>query len=111
MTRTRRPSPQTTAVLHALAAQPSTWRYGYELGLEVGLRAGTLYPILIRLCDRGLLEAAWETAPPPGRPPRHLYRLTGTGRQLAAATPATPAAEPTQPKPAPARPAKLRGAW
>ncbi|MFI5908229.1 PadR family transcriptional regulator [Dactylosporangium sp. NPDC051541] len=108
MTRTRRPSPQTTAVLHALAVEPSTWRYGYELGLEVGLRAGTLYPILMRLCDRGLLEAAWETAPPPGRPPRHLYRLTGTGQELAAAT---PAAEPVETKPAAARPAKLRGAW
>ncbi len=77
MTRNRRPSPQTAAVLAALAALPSTWRYGYELGREVGLKAGSLYPILIRLCDRGLLEATWESDPPVGRPPRHLYRLTG----------------------------------
>jgi DNA-binding PadR family transcriptional regulator len=70
-------------VLTALAADPSSWRYGYELGQEVGLKAGTLYPILIRLCDRGLLDAAWETDPPSGRPPRHLYRLTGAGARLA----------------------------
>jgi DNA-binding PadR family transcriptional regulator len=82
--RSRRPSPQTVAVLGALAGQPSTWRYGYELGQEVGLKAGSLYPILIRLCDRGWLEASWETDPPAGRPARHLYRLTGAGLQLAA---------------------------
>ena len=54
MARGRRPSPQTVAVLGALAAEPTAWRYGYELGLEVGLKAGSLYPILIRLADRGL---------------------------------------------------------
>ena len=43
MTRTRRPSPQTVAVLTALAADPSRWRYGSELGQEVGLKAGSLY--------------------------------------------------------------------
>ena len=72
----RRPSPQTAAVLAALAREPAQWRYGYELGKEVGLEAGTLYPILMRLSDRGLLEAGWESDPPAGRPPRHLYRIT-----------------------------------
>jgi DNA-binding PadR family transcriptional regulator len=66
-------------VLTALAADPSAWRYGYELGQQVGLKAGSLYPILMRLSDRGLLEASWESGPPQGRPPRHLYRLTGDG--------------------------------
>lgn len=46
----RRPSPQT-------AAAPQAWRHGYDLGREVGLKAGSLYPILIRLADAGLLEA------------------------------------------------------
>jgi DNA-binding PadR family transcriptional regulator len=102
--RTRQPSPQTAAVLRALAADPAQWRYGYELGQEVGLKAGSLYPILIRLSDRGLLEASWETDPPQGRPPRHLYRLTGEGLSAAAAL--APAATPvrrTRPEP--------RGAW
>jgi PadR family transcriptional regulator len=84
MTRARRPSPQTMKVLDALAADPPSWRYGYELGLEVGLRSGSLYPILVRLSDRELLEATWEGAPAPGRPPRHLYRLTVSGLEYAA---------------------------
>ena len=72
-------SPQTSRVLIALSVQPAEWRYGYELGLEVGLKSGSLYPILMRLSDRGLLESRWEPDPPLGRPPRHLYRLTTTG--------------------------------
>jgi PadR family transcriptional regulator PadR len=54
-------SPQTIAVLGGLAAQPTRWRYGYELGQQVGLKSGSLYPILMRLADQGLLEAIWET--------------------------------------------------
>ena len=84
MATARRPSAQTRAVLRAFAAEPSSWRYGYELGQELGLQAGSLYPILMRLSDRGLLEASWESDPPAGRPPRHLYRLTAAGVSLAA---------------------------
>ena len=90
MRRTRRPSPQTVHLLRALTVAPLEWRYGYELGVEVGLRSGSLYPMLVRLCDRDLLEAAWERDPPPGRPPRHLYRLTSRGREYAAAWVAPP---------------------
>lgn len=85
MTRVRKPSPQTLNVLDALAADPTAWRHGYELAVEVGLRSGSLYPILVRLCDRGLLEAKWEDGRPLGRPPRHLYRLTSSGLEHAAA--------------------------
>jgi PadR family transcriptional regulator PadR len=83
MVRPRRPSAQTMLVLEALADTPATWRYGYELGRQVALKAGSLYPILIRLRDRGLLDATWEDDPAPGRPPRHLYRLTAEGLQWA----------------------------
>lgn len=79
-------------VLRALAADPARWRYGYDLGTETGLKAGSLYPILVRLADRGFLDAAWEESPPRGRPPRHLYRLTADGQELAAAVPADRAA-------------------
>lgn len=78
----RRPSAQTVAVLAVLAREPATPRYGYELGKELGIKAGTLYPILIRLCQRGFLDASWETEPPAGRPPRHLYRILAPGLQL-----------------------------
>lgn len=84
MERNRKPSPQTAAVLLALATHPSQWRYGYDLCLELDLKAGTLYPILMRLADRGFLETAWEKNAPHGRPPRHLYRLTGEGARVAA---------------------------
>ncbi|HEX6674312.1 MAG TPA: helix-turn-helix transcriptional regulator [Actinomycetes bacterium] len=97
MTRTRRPSAQTTAVVLALAQNPTDWHYGYQLCQQLGLKAGSVYPILMRLADRGLLETAWEAGAPAGRPPRHLYRLTGPGRSLAAelAGQATPAVAPS----------------
>jgi DNA-binding PadR family transcriptional regulator len=79
----RRPSPQTRRVLTALVADPEVWRHGYDLGLQIGVGAGTLYPILIRLHERGCLESRWEGVVGQGRPPRHQYRLTPTGVALA----------------------------
>jgi hypothetical protein len=93
MARSRAPSPQTLRVLRALAADPARWRYGYELVAETELKAGSLYPILVRLADRGLLDAMWEESLPHGRPPRHLYRLTQAGLDASASAPA-PAASP-----------------
>ena len=84
MQRRRHHSAQTVAVLEALAADPTSWRHGYDLCVQLGLKSGSLYPILIRLADRGLLESSWE-ASVPGRPPRHLYRLTSAGTAEAAA--------------------------
>ncbi len=77
-------SAQTLAVLAELCATPSRWRHGYGIARDTGLKSGTLYPVLIRLADRGLVEACWEDEQPAGRPRRHLYRLTPEG--LAAAT-------------------------
>src|SRR5664279_5511886 len=76
------PSAQTVSVLVALAADPMQWRYGYDLGAELNLKSATLYPILIQLADRGLLDAAWQPALA-GRPARHVYRLTHFGRAAA----------------------------
>ena len=63
MRRNRPPSAQAISVLRALAADPARWRYGYDLAAEVHLKSGSLYPMLVRLADRGLLETSWE----PGR--------------------------------------------
>ena len=93
MRRNRAPSAQMVSVLRALAADPSRWRYGYDLGTEVHLKSGSLYPILVRLADRGLLEASWEPGPA-GRPPRHLYRLSPAGREYVAALGAARASRP-----------------
>jgi len=88
MQRNRPLSTQAISVLRALAADPGRWRYGYDLASEVHLKSGSLYPILVRLADRGLLETSWE----PGqgsRPPRHLYRLSLDGREHVAGLAAT----------------------
>jgi DNA-binding PadR family transcriptional regulator len=77
-------SAEALSVLAALCAEPSQWQHGYALARQTGLKSGTLYPILIRLADRGLVEACWQDEPAPGRPRRHLYRLTAGG--LATAT-------------------------
>lgn len=95
MTRRRSHSPQTVLVLHALAAQPDTWRHGYDLVAELGLQSGSLYPILIRLGDRGLLDSVWGESEP-GRPPRHLYRLTSAGLTEAAAAGRSAARSPAR---------------
>jgi PadR family transcriptional regulator, regulatory protein PadR len=79
MTRTRKLSPQTTAVLEALAHRPSDWLYGLELSKLTGLKSGSLYPILIRLADRAMLESRWLEPSERGRPPRHAYRVTAVG--------------------------------
>ena len=58
-------SPQTLSVLAALCEEPSAWQHGYALARQTGLKSGTLYPILIRLADRGLVEACWQEEPVP----------------------------------------------
>ncbi len=107
----RRFSAQTLSLLSALEQDPTVWRHGYELAKETGLRSGTLYPVLIRLADRGLVEACWEDVQPAGRPRRHLYRLTGDG--LAAARAALREARSQRHRPGIApvrRPARAREA-
>jgi DNA-binding PadR family transcriptional regulator len=95
----RRLSGRASAVVLALAEQPATWRHGYELCQRLRLAAGSVYPVLMRLADAGLLETAWEMEAPAGQPPRHRYRLTGPGLVLAGRLAAEPPARPT---PAPA---------
>jgi DNA-binding PadR family transcriptional regulator len=72
-------SVQTLSVLAALSTEPVGWRHGYGIAKDTGLKSGSLYPILIRLAERGLVEARWEEEQPAGRPRRHLYRLTPDG--------------------------------
>ena len=83
MTRQRKCSNQTLNLLSVLLEQPRAWRHGYDLSQDAQLKAGTLYPILVRLSKRGLLESKWSESEYPGRPPRHLYRLTTNGREYA----------------------------
>ncbi len=83
MTRKRALSSHARALLAALLAARDRWSYGYELASLTGIKSGTLYPLLIRLEAQGFLEAEWQQSAAAGRPPRHAYRLTAAGRQLA----------------------------
>ena len=79
MQRNRRPSLQTLRVLAALAERPCDWLYGLEIADRTALKSGSLYPILIRCAERGLLESQWLDPVEPGRPPRHAYRILPAG--------------------------------
>ncbi len=83
MARRKNISKQTGAVLMALLERPSDWHHGYDLMEKAGVASGTLYPMLMRLCDQGSLEAKWVSSPHEGRPARHAYRLTAAGLQMA----------------------------
>ncbi len=74
------------AVLAVLAREGSA--YGYSLlrsladaGLP-GLRGGTVYPLLGRLEDDGLVQSEWTVAD--GAPARRYFALTPAGRQVLA---------------------------
>jgi DNA-binding PadR family transcriptional regulator len=82
-------SAQTRKLVSAMLRQPRTWQYGYELSKQTGLKSGTLYPLLIRLSDQGLLESKWQEPERPGKPPRHAYKLTSNGLAFARASAAT----------------------
>lgn len=81
----RRPnmSLQTRLLLETMVEEPLAWRHGYQISKDTGLKPGTLYPLLMRLGDLGYLASKWKAPEEPGRPPRHIYRLTGAGIELA----------------------------
>ena len=84
--RPRKSSPQTIRVLTALLGRAADWRYGYDLTKEIGLPSGTLYPVLMRLADQGLLDAEWRASDRQGAPARHAYRLSQAGIAFARAS-------------------------
>lgn len=71
-----------------LLIRTHTRMYGLELleklgSLQMPLKEGTLYPLLGRLCDDGLLHPVWETQNLKGHP-RKFYSLTKLGVQALA---------------------------
>jgi len=68
-------------VLRVLVADPTALHYGYDLMKAARLPSGTLYPMLARLQQEGLVDSEWEDQRPDagGRPPRKYYRLTAEG--------------------------------
>ena len=68
-------------VLHVIAAGPT---YGYAISSALGdiglgtVKGGTLYPLLARLEEAGLVTAEWRAGE--GGPGRKFYDLTDAGR-------------------------------
>jgi PadR family transcriptional regulator, regulatory protein PadR len=83
VTRNRTLSGPARLLLAALFDARGRWSHGYELSSLTGIKSGTLYPLLIRFEAQGYLEAEWQQPAASGRPPRHAYRLTVAGQQLA----------------------------
>ncbi len=80
--------PQPVRLTHSVAvvllAVSRGVRYGFDIIDASGLQSGTVYPILRRLEDAGLLRARWEPvqeARGEKRPPRRYYQLTGAGAE------------------------------
>jgi transcriptional regulator len=74
-------------ILALLDARP---RHGYEIGKliearsdgRITFRIGSLYPVLVRLEDRGLISGRWTERA--GERRRRFYRLTAEGRTVLA---------------------------
>lgn len=78
-------TPPLERVLRVLVADPAAPHYGYDLMKAAKLPSGTLYPMLARLQQEGLVDSQWEEqrADAGGRPPRKYYRLTAEGARVA----------------------------
>src|SRR3954452_7716337 len=72
-------------VLKLMIEKPRTPYSGADFGRELGIGAGTLYPLLQRLEHVGWLKSEWEQIEPSevGRPRRRHYTLTGLGQMNA----------------------------
>jgi DNA-binding PadR family transcriptional regulator len=71
-------------VVLATLSQLRAPRYGYELRQALAekgmaIEEGTLYPLLRRLENQGLLESEWKIE---DGPPRRYYALNAEGRKL-----------------------------
>jgi hypothetical protein len=78
-------------ILRVFMDDPAIARYGLELAKLTGLQSGTLYPVLARMENHGLVTADWEDIdesaegpPPPPVLPAHRCGnqrgTSGTGR-------------------------------
>ena len=65
----------------ALLSQHDSYAYeiASRLSDDIGMGEGTIYPLMRRMQDDGLVSTYLVEAP--GGPPRKYYRLTETGRK------------------------------
>jgi PadR family transcriptional regulator PadR len=97
----RRISDETALVLAIFVGAPSGSTWGRQIVRDTGIRSGSLYPILQRLEERGLLNSRWEdldAAVAEGRRPRRLYMLNPDNLERAKALIAEWRTSPRKPK-------------
>lgn len=70
-------------VLGALLDGHAEDLWGMRIMELTKLQSGTVYPILVRLEERGWITGRWETGQPEGRPRRRYWRLTTWGASRA----------------------------
>lgn len=67
-------------VLSLLAtAEPGHPEWGLSICKKAGYGTGTVYPVLERLLEWGLITAFWEDPQPSDRPRRRYFLLTDAG--------------------------------
>ncbi len=74
----------TFATLSVLKAIANGYRYGFDIMDATDLPSGTVYPILGRLDENGLVRSRWEDqqiAHGRKRPPRRYYVLAAPGKK------------------------------
>ena len=77
----------TYATAVVLQALDRGYRYGFDIAEATGLRGGTVYPILRRLEDAGMVRSQWEKVQisrDEGRPPRKYYTVIPEAEELIA---------------------------
>jgi PadR family transcriptional regulator, regulatory protein PadR len=72
-------TPKMAKVLKVFLEDPSKSRYGFELMRRTGLSSGTVYLMLARMEEAGLLTSGKEDIDPrsEGRPARRCYTISG----------------------------------
>lgn len=78
-------SAQGLRLLKTFLENPDREFSGAELMKIIGISSGTMYPVLIRYEECGLLESRWEIEDPTDlkRPRKRLYTITAAGREKA----------------------------
>ena len=74
--------PLSFTAVRVLQAVAGGTPYGFDIMETTGLASGTVYPILARLEEQGLVRSRWEataTARKEKRPSRRYYELTRSG--------------------------------
>ena len=61
------------------AAAPDCPEWGLSICKKAGYGTGTVYPVLERLLEAGLITSFWEDPQPADRPRRRYFQLTGAG--------------------------------